>query len=405
MNPRPTPIKPLRLLALIASALLLSSCGLFGGDDDELKPMELVDIENKVKIKKVWSAKLGGDAEFLRVALRPAGDGNRVYAASQDGRVTAFDPATGRQAWRVKLDQEVSGGPGVGEGLVIVASNDGYVIALDATNGEERWRSGIDAETLSVPVIRDDVVVVLSIDNRLHGLSAFDGESRWTVEQTTPALTMRGSSTPVLAGSTVIAGFDNGRLLAVEIDTGDVIWESLLSPPQGRSDLERLSDIDGAIAVVGQDVYASGYQGRLASLAAESGQVLWARDISSYEGVSADWNNIYTVKDDGEIISLTRRDGQEAWRDDSLLRRDLTLPVSFDTTVVVGDLEGYLHFFSNVDGDPVARVRFGGSAITADPMVMGNRLYVQSDDGAIACYEVVRPRERRRDRDIAEEDA
>ena len=394
-----------RIPAMLAACAALASCGLFGGEEDELEPMELVDIETRVKVRKVWSAKVGDGAEFLRVGLRPAGDGNRIYAASHDGKVSAFNPDTGKLLWRQKLDIELSGGPGVGEGLVVVTAQDGFVIALDARNGEERWRADIDAESLARPIIKGDVVVVLSIDNRLQGLSTYDGSQRWVVEQSTPTLTMRGSSTPALAGTSVIAGFDNGRLAAVEIDTGDVQWETLLAPPTGRSDLDRLSDIGGGIAVVGQDVFATGYNGRLASVAAESGQILWAREISSHEGASADWNNVYTVRDNGEIISLLRQGGTESWRDASLLRREVTLPVSFDTTVVVGDFEGYLHFFSNVDGEPVARVRFGKAAISSDPMVMANRLYVQNDDGGIACFEIARPKSRRRDRDIAEEDA
>ena len=363
--------------------------------------MELVDIENKIKVRKLWTAKLGKDAKFLRVALRPAGDGSRIYAASVDGNVLAFDPESGKRIWRTELDIELAGGPGVGEGLVVVATEDGLAVALDASTGEESWRSDVGAESLAVPAIKGDMVIVQTVDNRIHGLAAYDGSERWTVEQPTPALTVRGSSSPALAGTSAVVGFDNGRLVAIDLDTGDVLWEQLLSPPQGRTDLERLSDIDGAIAVVAQDVYAAGYQGRLAALAAESGQLLWVREISSIEGVAADWNNVYTVREGGELVSMIRRDGTEAWRDDSLLRRELTLPMSFDTTVVVGDFEGYLHFFSNIDGEPVARLRFGGAAITADPMVMGNRLYVQSDDGTLGCFVIQRPEPRNRDRDIA----
>ena len=230
---------------------------------------------------------------------------------------------------------------------MVVGSADGLLIALDATTGAETWRADITGETLASPAVKDDTVVVLTIDNRLRGLSAFDGSERWIVEQSTPALTMRGSAAPVIVGTTVVAGFDNGRLVAVNYSSGDVLWEQLISPPSGRSDLDRLADIDGVISVVGQDIYAAGYQGNLASLAVESGQVLWARDISTFEGVSADWNNLYTVTDEGEIISLTRRTGDEAWRQGSLLRREPTLPTPFSTTVVAGDLEGYLHFFSN----------------------------------------------------------
>jgi outer membrane protein assembly factor BamB len=169
----------------------------------------------------------------------------------------------------------------------------------------------------------------------------------------------------------------------------------MLVPPSGRSDLERLSDVDGRISVVGQDVYASGYQGRVAAVAAESGQVLWSREISSYVGVEADWTNVYTTDDKGKVFAIFRRNGSESWRQESLLRREPTLPVAFHTTVAVGDLEGYLHFFSVIDGVPVARLRMGKQAISSSPVVVAGRLYVQSDSGDIAAYAVQEPKGQR----------
>jgi outer membrane protein assembly factor BamB len=395
----------LRTFAVAAAALALSACGVFGGDDDEkeLEPLELVDIETRIDVQRLWSANLGGDAEFLRTALRPAGDGNRIYAASRDGNVSALDPESGRQGWRTKLDLELSAGPGVGEGLVVVGAANGFAIALEAATGTERWRADVAGEILALPVIKGDVVLVQTNDNVLRGLSAFDGSERWLIEQSTPPLTLRGSATPAVVGNTAIAGFDNGRLVAVDILGGDPVWESMLSPPSGRSDLERLADIDGQIGVVGQDVYAAGYQGRVAALASESGQILWARELSTYEGVAVDWNSVYTVTDQGEVVALSRQSGNETWRNSSLLRREPTLPVSFGTTVVVGDLEGYLHFFSNVDGEPAARLRLGSAAISSDPVVVANRLYVQSDSGTLAAFEIREPRRNRRAPDVAEE--
>jgi len=395
--------KALRIIGLIAAGSLLASCSLFGDEDEELEPMELVKIDESVKIKRIWSSKVGGKSEFLRVALRPASDGNRIYAASQDGNVSAYDAESGDQIWRNKLDIELTSGPGVGEGYLVVTAKDGFAVLLDAATGEETWRADIAGESLATPLIKDELVIVQTIDNRLQALSVFDGRSRWSIVNSAPALTMRGSSSPVIVGTTVIAGFDSGRLIAADLDTGTTIWESLLSPPTGRSDLDRLSDIDGAMAVVGQDLYASGYQGRLAALASESGQILWNRDISSYEGVAADWTSLYTVRDDGEIVALGRQNGAETWRNGSLLRRELTLPVPFGTTVVVGDLEGYLHFFNTIDGEAVARVRLGSEAITADPLVMANRLYVQSDSGQLAAYVLVDARPQRGAADNADD--
>lgn len=400
-------IRRLQIAALLMVALIFSACSWLGGKDEAemlLEPLDLVDIQTTLEVKKLWSAKLGDDAEFLRVNLRPAGDGNRIYAASRDGNVIALDPVSGKKIWEVELDTELSAGPGVGDGLLAVGSADGTIIALKTSDGGERWRTNLGGETLSTPLIGSNSVVVATVDNLLRALSALDGTERWIIAQSTPILTMRGSASPALAGRTVIAGFDNGRLMAVDIESGDTVWDVVLAPPSGRSDLERLSDIDGQISVVGQDVYAGGYQGRLASLAAESGQVLWAREVSSYVGVAADWGSVYTTSDAGEVIALSRNTGQETWRQASLLRREPTLPVAFNTAVVVGDLEGYLHFFSVADGTPVARLRFGKSAISAGPVAVADRLYVQNDAGDIAAYAVQRPKRSRNAPDIAADD-
>lgn len=397
-------IKPPRwagLAGVVAATLLLGSCGLFSSKDEEAEPKELVKIENTLKVKRVWSITVGKKSEYLLVGLRPVGDGNRIYAASRNGKVMALNPESGKAHWKIDLDIVLSAGPAVGEGALVVASADGFVIALDAATGTEHWRAYVGGETLSRPLIKGDSIFVQTIDNRLVALARFDGKQRWQIEQSVPLLTMRGASSPMAVGAMVVAGFDNGRLLAVNMETGDVEWDSMLALPTGRSDLDRLSDIDGAISVVDQDIYAAGYQGRLASIAAESGQILWSREISTYVGVSADWNSTYTTLDNGELIAMTRSGGVEAWRNDDLLRRDPTLPVPFHTAVVVGDLEGYLHFFSSIDGKAVARIKQGSMAITSAPLVIANRLYVQSDDGSLAAYEVIPDRPKRSAPDVS----
>jgi outer membrane protein assembly factor BamB len=395
-----------RIFGLVIATVLLASCSLFSGgdDDDALQPAELTKLKNTVDIKKIWTANLGGEAEFLRVALRPAGDVNRVFAASRDGVVSAYIPESGKRQWRTKLDIDLSAGPGYGHGVVAVAAADGELVVLDAATGAERWRKNIGGESLAQPLIEENLIIILTIDNRLQAFSVFDGSDRWAMEQSVPLLTVRGSSTPVIVGSTVIAGFDNGRLVAVNLGTGDVEWEAPLSAPSGRSDLERLSDIDGQIAVVGQDIYAVGYQGEMAAVASESGQPLWLREVSSFEGVSADWNNIYSVTDDGEIVAIARSTGTETWRQGSLLRREPTLPVAFNTMVVTADFEGYVHFFNNLDGTPVARVSAGYEAVTSSPVVIADQLYIQSDSGRLIAYAVKKPKAPRKAPEVADEE-
>lgn len=387
---------------IVAGTLLagLSACGLFGGkEDEELQPAELLDFDETLDVRRVWSSSVGKGTEFLRLALAPAGDGSRVYAASFDGVVNAFNAETGRRDWRQETDVELVAGPGLGNDIVVVAGREGDVIALRSDDGTELWRSVVNGEASAVPVVKDDIVVVSTIDGTLRGLSAFDGTVRWAVEQSLPALTLRGGGAPVIVGNSVIAGFDNGRLIAANVLDGAIEWEAVLSPPSGRSDLERLADVDGAVAAIGQDVYAAGYQGQLAALAAESGQVLWARDVSSYSGIGSDWAQIYAATGEGELVALVRRNGEEAWRQPALLRRQPTTPVAFDTAVVVGDFEGYVHFFSSTDGRPVARARVGSGMISGRPVVAGGRLFVQNESGDLAAFEVEQP-----ERPTAEED-
>jgi outer membrane protein assembly factor BamB len=175
-----------RNLLALSAALVLSACGLFGDDDEELEPAELIDFETKVPVKRLWKTKVGADAEFLRVALRPMGDGNRIYAASVNGNVVALDPENGKQVWRNKLDVALSSGPGVGEGLVVVITADGYVVALAGEDGTERWRAYISGESLATPIVHEQWVVVQTVDNKLIALSAFDGSERWCAARRLP---------------------------------------------------------------------------------------------------------------------------------------------------------------------------------------------------------------------------
>lgn len=381
------------LLAMMLCSLLLSGCGIFGGDKDkELEPRELVNFRQTLPVDRLWSVGVGGGSELLRLALTPAGNGDRVFAASHDGVVSAFEAATGRRIWRTELELPLSAGPGASKDIVVVASGDGDVVALRADDGSELWRADVDRESLAPPLVADDAVVIYTIDGSLRVLSRFNGNVQWSMEEAMPALTLRGSAPPVVVGRTVIAGFDNGRLVASGITDGAPRWELVLSPPTGRSDLERLSDVDGHIAAVGQDVYATAYQGRLAALAAESGQILWSRDISTHVGVSAGDEHIYVAADSGEIVALRRDGGTEVWRNDTLLRRQPTVPVPFEDSVVVGDFEGYVHFFNKDDGSPVARMRVGKGMLSGPPVVYGGRLFVQSENGRLAAFAIEKPR-------------
>jgi outer membrane protein assembly factor BamB len=366
------------LAAVLLLGFALVACD---KDKDVEPPKALVAFNAKLAVEHVWSAGIGGKDRALRLALAPAVDGGRVYAAGGDGNVVAFDAKTGRSLWRTAAKLPLSGGPAAGSGLVVVGTSDGRVLALNAGNGSRRWLVRLSGEVLAAPVVAAQAVIVRSVDGRVHGLSPDTGAEIWSNEQPVPRLTLRGTSRPVLAGDTVVCGFDNGKVAAYGIAKGDTMWESAVSPPRGRTELERMVDIDGALAVSGHDVLVAGFQGRVAMLALDSGQVWWSRDASSYRGLALAPETLFLTTADSHVTALKRRDGTPVWDQDALARRGLTAPVLDGDAVVVADFQGQVHWLDAASGALLGRVATSKGRITNAPVAADGIVYVQTDAG------------------------
>jgi len=376
----------MKLPRALALLVLLASVAACDKDKEVDPPAELVDIVPSVAVQRVWSTSVGGGGEKLRLALSLAEADGTVFAAARSGRVRAIDAASGRTRWQTDTRLELSAGPGVGQGLVVVGTNGGQLVALDAATGQQRWTAQMTGEVLAPPLVAGDRVVVRTVDGRLRALAASDGTEAWTVEDQVPRLSLRGTAPPVAAGDVVVGGFDSGRVMAVSLASGETLWQAQVSTPRGRSELERLADVDGAVRVSGGDVYAVGYQGRVAMMALDSGQIWWARDLSSYRGLDLDGDQLYVSTSDGDVVALRRRDGGVIWQQEGLKRRGLGSPAILGGTVIVGDFEGYLHWLDRDSGRFVARQRPGRTRISAAPLVVGDRVVVIDDGGGITAY-------------------
>jgi outer membrane protein assembly factor BamB len=372
-------------LLLLATMLALTACK---SKDDKKKidvPAELVDIKNpSVKIQKVWGASVGGGGKKLRLGLGLAASGERLYAAGRDGEIAAFNLRTGKQLWRTKTKLELTGGTGASAEVIAVGSADGQVLALSAANGTELWRADVKGEVLSAPAVAEKEIVVRTVDGKLRSLAVVDGAELWSTEQQIPRLTLRGVATPVIAREMALSGFDNGRVIAVSMADGSTVWDSPVSPSHGRTELERLNDIDAAVKVAGEDVFVVGFQGRAAMLALENGQIWWTRDLSSYRGVDVDDDQMYVSTSGGELVAMKRRTGTEVWRNDSLKHRGLSAPAAVGDYVVVADLDGYVHWFDRVTGTIAGRAKAGGDRVTNAPLVVDGTLYLINDKGEVA---------------------
>ena len=379
-----------RLLITCLLSGLLSGCGtlnsILGGEDNTEPPAPLVDVDDPVPLQELWSTSVGVGHDKQYVNLVPAADGGQVYVADRKGRVAAFDAGTGKQIWSVKTGAAVSAGPGAGEGLVLVGTSDAEVLALNAADGSLAWKVAVSSEVLAVPQLGLDKVIVQTADGNVAALDAENGSQLWIFDRSIPVLTLRGTSTPAVQHGVVIAGFANGKLVALSEDQGFVAWETNVAIPQGRSELERIVDIDGDPVIVGTAVYVTTFQGSVAVIDIQSGDLGWKRDMSSHTGLGVDFSQVYVTDDKSYVWALARSTGASEWKLEQLENRQLTAPVPFNDYVAVGDLEGYLHLLSRYDGRVAARVRVDRKGIRARPLVQRDVLYVYGNGGKLAAY-------------------
>jgi len=372
------------MLLLLWLAGCSSVSDLFSSGSSNLQPPEpLTEYTASVRIATVWNRNVGASAGRRYLRLRPAVEGTRVFAAERNGDVSAYDLASGEELWRTDTDLPIAGGPGAGEGLVLAGSIDGTVVALDAQTGAQSWRRQVSSEVLAAPVVAQGVVVVRTQDGKLAGLAVTDGTPLWVYDRAVPALSLRGTSAPVLAGDAVVAGFDSGLLVALALKDGQLLWESRIAIASGRSELERLVDIDADPVVVGDVIYAVTFQGRVAAVDRLSGNVLWQRDMSSHAGMGVDERNLFVTDAESFVWAVDRDNSASVWRQDKLARRALTPPTPFGAHVVVGDFEGYLHFLAREDGRLAGRVKVDGDGIAAAPVVVGELLLVYGRGGTL----------------------
>jgi outer membrane protein assembly factor BamB len=377
----------MRLLLPSCLAVLLIAAGCTKDKDVE-PPAVLVKFPATLPVKKLWGEGVGGGKKqrVLRLGLGPAIDNGIVFAASHKGEVLATALETGHHIWVKNLKIPLSAGPSAGAGMVVVGSSKGAVVSLDGATGRERWRMRLNSELLSAAAISEEVVVIRSVDGRLHGLDAHSGKELWSVEQQVPRLSLRGTATPIIAKEVAISGFDNGKVMAVSLRSGDTVWDTALASPHGRTELDRLVDIDSAVRTVGDNVFATGFQGRTAMLALDSGQIWWAHDMSSYRGLAVDADNLYVTQSDGIVVALRQRDGSEIWRTQKLKLRRLSTPVLTSTAVVVADFQGYVHWLDKASGELVARDRVAKERITSAPVAAGDTVVVLTAGGKMAAF-------------------
>jgi len=396
----------MRIFPSLVSLLLLAGCSWFGDKKDEevIEPAKLSRISAELNLRPLWSVSVGKGAADKAIKLEPGLSESRVFAASADGRVVAVEQSSGRKIWEQDIRQlyteseinhafakdvdVITGGVGVGEGLVLVGSAAGEVVALTQSDGSMAWRGEVSSEVLAPPQILNDLVVAQSIDGHVTGFDALSGERRWSFATSIPALTLRGTSTPILRADVLIAAFSNGRIALIDPERGVAAIDERIAAAKGRSDLERLVDIDGKMVFQGGRLYAVSYQGKLLAIDLSAGRPLWSQDASSVVGLGSGFGNVYLAEADDQLSALDMDSGRVQWETEALLHRDITVPVPVSSYVAVGDFEGYIHVLAQSDGRFVARRKVDGKGVYTPITADGSRLYVMGNSGKLSAFEL-----------------
>jgi outer membrane protein assembly factor BamB len=376
-----------RLLPALLGALLLAGCSYIpwvSREEDPRPPTELTDITPRLGVSELWSSEIGEGTDERRLSLVPALQGGRLFVADAEGLVTSLNAADGRVLWQRETGLPFSGGPEVSGQRLLLGSTDGDLVALSTTDGSELWRSRVNSEILSVPRMAGETVVLHTLDDDVLGFDGATGERLWTHSSRAPVLTLRGSSTPVVAGDYAVVGVSGGKLVKLEVASGLPEWETTITPPRGRSELERIADVDATPVLEGNTLYACAYNGDLAAVDLASGSVLWRRELSAHAGLAAADGVLYVTDSDDQVWAAQPSDGAGIWKQEALRFRDLSAPAVYGDWLVVGDLEGYLHWLSRRDGEIVARLEVADGPIRTRPLVSGGRLFVYGEDGTVA---------------------
>ncbi|RRZ90970.1 outer membrane protein assembly factor BamB [Erwinia sp. 198] len=385
------------LLPALISVTLLSGCSWFSGEEDVVKMSPLPKVENQFTPEEVWSTSVGDGVGDYYSNLHPAWSENTVYAADRFGVVKALNAGDGKEQWKVDLSTKtgffsknlpalLSGGLFYDGGHVYVGSERAQVYALNSSDGSIAWQTKAAGEVLSRPVASDGLVLVHTSNGMLQGLDQNSGVVKWTVNLDVPALSLRGESAPATAFGAAIVGGDNGRVSAVMMNQGQIIWQQRISQPGGATEIDRLADVDTTPVVVDGVVYALAYNGSLAALDLRSGQIMWKREIGSVHDMIVDAGRIYLVDQDDRVVALSTDGGVTLWRQSDLLHRNLTAPVLYNGYLVVGDSEGYLHWVNTTDGRFVAQQKVDGSGFQTSPVVASDKLLIQAKGGKVYAF-------------------
>lgn len=377
-------MKPAGLFIILLCCGLSLSCS--KNRDNSEPPAELTNIGKAINLDLVWSRDTRAPGNTGGYRLSPLLIDDLVYSIDSSGKVRRYRASDGKKQWTFDSGLAVITGLGGDSSMVVIASREGDVAAYQpqAKGLTQLWTKKIESEIRATPVVDNGQVFIRSIDGKLSSFAAADGKVLWQVSGRVPALSLTGNSEPLVTDALVVSGYDDGKLIAYNRLNGQIVWETIVSRPSGRTEIERLVDVDGRFVFSNGIIYVASYQGQLAAVQAVSGDVLWTRDFSSYQAIAIDDNSIYLSADNSHIWSIDRRTGSALWKQDVLHARRITAPTLTKDKLVVADFAGYLHWFNKSDGRLLGRIRVTEARNYVQPQHWQNKVVALDRQGILS---------------------
>jgi len=371
-------------ILLILTSLVI---GCAGTVDNAEPPAELLDIKESKQLSLLHEIEYGSvPSQYIRV--KPLELSNEIIFSDSMGKVTVFNKKDLNIRWQNSFDVSFTSAIGGNDSVYLLGTRSGEVLAINPENGDVNWRVSVSSEILTSPVVYADTVIVKTVDGKLSALNAKTGEQKWVYQRDVPALSVRGNSQPFVLDDKIVTGLDNGKLVILSIATGDLIWEKTIAIPRGRSEVERLVDLDADLVVRDNVLFVAGFQGKLVAIDLSTGSFLWTKKMSVTKKISLEDNRIYVTDDNSHVWALDASTGGTIWKQTDFTARKLTSVAIIGDNLAVADFEGYLHVLAKADGHQLVRDKVDGSGIDVSPIIIDEKIYLQSKKSVIYVYEL-----------------
>lgn len=374
---------------IIQIIILLTLVGVTGCEKAVKKHIPpLKPVQSDMAVINNWRYQVGGSNHKHSYNLTPVINGNSLYIPDIKGHITHLNFQNGKIEWKKRIADSISSPLARAGDILVAGTGNASVVAVNSLNGQPLWRHSVTNEVLATPLVFQNTVIVKTIDEMVYALDLQTGKEKWHYEHDKPEIVLRLSSAPVQYADMVLIGFADGKLVALSKQTGQVLWMKSIAQSSGFSPIEQMFDINSSPIVSDQVLYVASFHGKLSAINLNTGELLWNYDLSTYQDLLSDHDSLYVIDTDSRLWKFNKRNGQVLWKQDDFKHRELKYPMLFKQTIMLADDQGYVHFLSPSDGHVVGRLKLDSNGVSTKPQIIGKQVIIYTNNGVITKYTI-----------------